>query len=291
MLKHLLFLWVFIGSYAILNATDIRKTAFEYYPLGVIFSKEAPNDLQNINFDTDFCYFYFSPSLEQLCQLKRADLCTGTINAKKHFPDYEAYFADDLKVVREFTDNKVLAFTEPWSPPGIDSWVYSRKTGFQSNKAMYMLGCFDLVNDTTLGIAKFKIISHNAQASLSSMSTKPIPENWFIDAFNALPNGMAILDFDENVIHTNKQWEMSQSSNHNQDLIASINQNFLSKHFTKEDLLTSAAWLTNVTLPNGCSYDIGTYGIQEKDHKYQIIVLRPPMQYVASPHWDVHLEN
>lgn len=264
------------------NKEVICKTAFECYPFGVIFSKTAPSNLDTINFDMDFCYFYFSPGLEERCLLKRENLCDGKTNAKKDFPDYLAYFKDDCKVMQHYTDGKVLAFSEPWAPPGIQSYIYTRKTALLSEGSSYMLGCFDLVDDITLGIAKFKRVPHNALRALPFQGLHEIPETWFYDAFMAFPNGMAIV-LKNNTILYNKHWLSEET-------IDSINQLFKEYGFTVEGeaLLTSSTWITNAlkTL-DGQSCDIGTYGIQVGDDIAQVLILRPIMTSAANPSWQV----
>lgn len=270
---------------------NICKEAFERYPFGVIFSKTAPTNLDGINFDTDFCYFYFSPGFEQRCLLRRTAMCTGTVNAKRDFRDYEQYFTDDVKVMRDYSDYKVLAFCEPWAPPGIDSFIYTRKTAMLSDGSAYMLGCFDLVDDITLSIAKFKRITHDAYAPLSPISEASIPEIWFSNAFDALPNGMAIIDLTTSSLYTNMQWDklslFLDIENDCIDAIDRINQLFNKYGFstTSLDLLSNAAWLTNIKTPNGDFCDIGTYGIHSNGSNYQVVVLRPTMSSVANPYF------
>ena len=266
------------------------KTAFERYPFGVIFSKTAPSDIKTINFDTDFCYFYFSPGIEQRSKLKRIAMCTGTINAKRDFPDYKGYFEDDAKVMESYIDGKVLAFCEPWAPPGISSYIYTRKTALVAKNASYMLGCFDLVDDVTLGIASFKVVAHNAAAELSPMSTIQISDEWFKDAFDALPNGLALVQEDGMILRSNQQWKKATvgdgKTTSEEDVVVTINQLFKEHGFVPSaaTLLTSAAWLTT-KLFNDQLYDIGTYGIMHENKAVQVIVLRPTMSSVAVPFW------
>jgi hypothetical protein len=270
-----------------INLVKLCKAAVEYYP-GVIFSKRAPVDLNAVNYDTDFCYFYFSSGFEKRCFLKRSELCTGTVNAKRDFPDFKAYFDDDIKVMREYTDGKVLSFCEPWSPPGISSWVYTRKTALECKKAAhdmnesYMLGCFDLVDDITLGISKFKVIPHDSSGP--SITDDLFHDGWYYDAFNALPVGMAIVDPTSNkIIHANKYWQKLSN-----DLVTvyGVEDAFQRHHFNTRFLKDQAAWLAGCNsegLPQNC--DIGIYGIEHG----QIIVLRPSMKAVATPFWETNL--
>ena len=196
------------------------RLAFEVYPCGVIMAKGAPPDVEGrpINYQTDFCYFYFSPGLERLSQLNRQSMCAGDINAARDFPDYVSYFDIDIKVVREYTNNAVFAICEPWAPPGIDSFAYTRKTAIQSSGRQYMLCCFDVVDDIALGVAKFRrIVSHNAMSDVKPLTLVYSHEassnegvtsivasdtgadsrdiSWFCDAFESLPNGMIIVDY------------------------------------------------------------------------------------------------
>lgn len=171
-----------------MSANLLYKAIFESYPFGVIFSKKGPTDLNVINYETDFCYFYFSPGIERYSLLKRAQLCDGKTNAKKDFPDYQAYFIDDCKVMRDYTGGKILSFCEPWSPPGICTFIYTRKTAFFSNWQSYMLGCFDVVDDVVLGITTYK--QQKCENDSTSSWQMTISDKWFTAAFDALPNGM-----------------------------------------------------------------------------------------------------
>jgi hypothetical protein len=277
----------------VFNLAKACKAAVEHYP-GVIFSKKAPINLNVVNYDTDFCYFYFSSGFEKRCSLKRSSLCTGTINAKRDFPDYKAYFDDDIKVMREYTDGNVLAFCEPWSPPGISSWVYTRKTALHRHATnganeSYMLGCFDLIDDVTLGIAKFKVIPNDI---FNLHSDVDVVDDWFYDSFNALPVGMAIVEpISNKIILANKYWQKLYS---NAVDIKSINDIF-HNHITK---LSSrqAAWITGDSgegLPQNC--DIGTYSIKKYQVEFseflQVVILRPSMKSVATPFWTTNLVN
>ena len=180
-------------------------------------AKGAPpcSEGRPINYESDFCYFYFSPGIERLSLLNRHSMCIGDVNAKRDFPDFVSYFDIDIKVVREFTDNRIFAICEPWAPPGIDSFAYTRKTAIESRDRQYMLCCFDVVDDVALGVAKFRrIASHNAMSVVKPLTlvysheasnnegVKSITTDtdsrdaaWFCDAFESLPNGMIIVDY------------------------------------------------------------------------------------------------
>ena len=178
-------------------------------------SKGAPpvEEGRSINYEIDFCYFYFSPGIERLSLLKRHSMCIGDVNAKRDFPrDFVSYFDIDVKVIREYTNNRVFSICEPWSPPGIDSFAYTRKTAIVSQGRQYMLCCFDVVDDVALGVAKFRrIATHNATNDVKSLplvyshqtssnedassEIESRDDAWFCDAFVSLPNGMIILDY------------------------------------------------------------------------------------------------
>ena len=279
---------------SILN--ELCRSVIERYPLGVIFSKKSPSNLNNINYDEDFCYYYFSFGLEQRCLLKRIDMCTGYINAKHDFPDYKQYFDDDIKVMKLYTNNQIYSICEPWSPPGIHSYVYTRKTAMTINSSdgsndtsmssSYMLGCFDLVDDVTLGITSFKRISYNVTTILPLLrvstpessssilfSVRAISDDWFRHAFDALPNGIAIID-GMTIIHSNQQWNIIMSNvnksydngdnnnNNNNDsnnrdndnnMVSIINEWFTMMNgfnTSPSSLLTSAAWISSKKLPH-----------------------------------------
>jgi hypothetical protein len=327
---------------SILN--EVCRSAIERYPLGVIFSKKSPSNLNNINYDEDFCYYYFSFGLEERCLLKRINMCTGYINAKHDFPDYKQYFDDDIKVMKLYNNNQIYSICEPWSPPGIHSYVYTRKTAMTINSSegsndtstssSYMLGCFDLVDDVALGITSFKRISYNVTTILpllrvstpessSIFSVRAISDDWFRHAFDALPNGIAIID-GTTIIHSNQQWNIimsninksydngdnnksdnnHESNNRDNDnnMVSIINEWFTMMYgfnTSPSSLLTSAAWMSSKKFPHHHHhhdeddndhhqyyYDIGTYGIMMQEQRaVQVIVLRPTMNSVVKPAW------
>ncbi|MBX9924004.1 MAG: hypothetical protein K2Y01_07825 [Rhabdochlamydiaceae bacterium] len=262
-----------------MNKNLLCKSAFEHYPFGVIFSKKAPSNLDDINFDTDFCYFYFSPGLEDRCLLKRTGMCDGKTNAKRDFPDYKAYFEDDCKVMKHYTDGKVLSFVEPWAPPGIQSYIYTRKTALQSECQNYMLGCFDLVDDVSLAIARFKRMPHNALAPLPPLGSQEISDSWFNDAFQAFPNGLAVLQ-GQKILYSNKHWDAPITTQE-------IHHLFKNHGFEIDDqvLLRSAAWISNIENSSGQNYDIGIYGISLENTVYQVLMLRKTMRSATPPYW------
>jgi hypothetical protein len=273
----------------------ICREAFERYPFGVIFSKSAPENLDQIDFETDFCYFYFSPGFERCCLLKRNLMCDGRTNAKRDFPDYVAYFNDDTNVMRLFTHGKVYAFCEPWSPPGVDTYIYTRKTAMKSQRGTnYMLGCFDFVDDVSLGIAKFKVIPHDAAAAIPDIGRDDSAlDDWFKDAFENLPNAMAIFAADGTVVALNNQWKSAKHADKEAFTLESITELFGRHGYerTPARLMTSAAWVTGVTTGtlerhDENPYDVGTYGIvADGGDAYQVVVLRPSMKSVADPYW------
>ena len=299
---------------SIFNDDVCCRSVIERYPLGVIFSKKSPSNLNNISYDEDFYYYYFSFSLEQRCQLKRSDMCTGYVNAKRDFPNYKQYFDDDIKVMKLYTNNQIYSICEPWSPPGIHSYVYTRKTAMTINNinssndnfrtSSYMLGCFDLVDDVALGITSFKRISYNATTILpllrvctpessSTISVRMITDDWFRHAFDALPNGIAIIDR-MTIIHSNQQWNIimsnvnksydngdnsnsgSDNNSNNRDndsyIVSIINEWFTMIYgfnTTPSSLLTSAAWMSSKKLPNHHHHDsIDDHHDDNMDHHH-----------------------
>lgn len=176
------------------------KESFERFPFGVIFSKTAPDNLQAVNTDTDFCYYYFSPGLEKRCSLLRANMLTGDTNAKRDFPtDFAQYFKDDTEVMTHFKHGGSKTFCEPWSPPGVVGsihFVYTLKTALQCESSIFMLGTFELVNDLMIGEVTAKDFDHNAHAPLpllhhieNANKSTEIPDLWFQNAFSQLPIG------------------------------------------------------------------------------------------------------
>lgn len=273
----------------------ICREIFERYPFGVIFSKTAPSDLDSIDYDKDFCYYYFSPGFEKRCLLKRASMCDGVTNAKRDFPDYIAYFEDDAKVMRHFTDGKVYAFCEPWSPPGISTHVYTRKTAMNALTGAYMLGCFDIVDDIVLGITSFKLVPHSASAALPELGQpgSPIADEWFSVAFDKFPDAMAVFNAGGEVVMENKHWKLAMRSDIESFSLEPITQLFRLHGYERlpANLMNSAAWVTGVTTGalesrHELPFDIGTYGIQLPDgDSYQVVMTRPSMKSVANPYW------
>lgn len=195
----------------LVNNDGLFREVFERFPFAVIFSKTAPSGDTPINYDTDFCYFYFSPGLNSRSSLLRSDLCNGATNSKSHFPDFQSYFEDDRLVMKSFADGKVFAFSEPWNPPGAQTFTYTLKTAMCSEDKDYMLGCFEIVDDVTLGITKFKRIAYNASSVLPSFGTVP-SYAWFKDAFKTLPLGVAILSAFCDVLFSNAHWPDAEES-------------------------------------------------------------------------------
>ena len=297
---------------------------FERLPLSVIFCKKAPPDLSNIDYDKDFTYFYFSPAFESRCQLKRIDMCDDMTNAKTHFPtDYRTYFDVDCNVITNFTNGRVLSICEPWDPSGICTYVYTRKTTLhchqsidkddeKGDESIYMLGCFDLVDDVVLGISSFKRIPYSSSSILPLKGSINIPLSWFIDAFKALPNAMVIVS--EYILETNNKWDeiipnmmtntvmidsdgrsnLQTMAMKNIDYVSAINKLFNSKGFLTnyESLQESSAWLTSIVFPidmkntnthidtsmNNNTYDIGTYGVKSNGQSYQVTMIRPTLK-------------
>jgi hypothetical protein len=303
---------------------SICKEAFERFPLGIIFSKTAPNNCDDIgetfirsvylymccrydimsvtrmvelpmimcmvifmsDYDKDFCYFYFTSSFEDHIYLKRANMCDGVTNAKRDFVDYKAYFDDDIRVMKEYSDNKVLNICEPWSPPGISSHVYTRKTAMQSQDGRsYMLGCFALIDDVVLGTTAFRRVPYSYNKLLSPSGAIEISPQWFVDALQSLPIGVVILDSNDLVVIQNTHWnELSK------DLSVSIINNLFNRYGFATDsnsLLHNAAWITGKD-----HHDIGVYGIQVYGMEYKVIAIRPSMrsQDIGTAKWVAELK-
>ena len=153
------------------NKNEIIKEAIERMPFATIMSKRASGVLP-VDYDHDFTYFYFSSRVESWCELRRGEVCTGTQNAKAHFPDYERIFSDDVTVMQEHTNHRVKIFCEPWHPKGLKSalnFVYAQKSGFSSEGLNYMLCTFALIDDVIVGTsgAKPMIVEYDARMELS----------------------------------------------------------------------------------------------------------------------------
>ena len=145
------------------------KELFERFPLGVFMSKNAPSDLTSIDYDKDFTYFYFSPGFENRCDIKRFQMLDGRTTAKRDFVlDFKEYFDADIDVMKNYRSGEVLNLCEHWAPPGIDTYVYTRKTAIELCESHYMLCYFEYCDEVTLGLAKFKKVPHNALSTLPS---------------------------------------------------------------------------------------------------------------------------
>lgn len=294
-MEMVLFLILLSLSFQLVQSIDkdesIFKEAIERFPLSTIFSKTAPSNFDQLNYDTDFIYYYFNMGIERRSHLNRSSLCNGETNAKKDFCDFKKYFEDDVNVIMKYFDGKLLSLCEPWSPPGVSSYVYTIKTTLESESKKYMLGCFDLVDDIVLGITSFKRIPYDGEASLSliSSSNTEIPLKWFKDAYNSLPYCFAIIHQDM-VLYANYQW--MQLSLRNNVQINELNQLFHANGFPTNPigLLNSSAWITNISVSK-LLYDVGTYGIKNNNKLYQILVLRPTMSSTTQSRWQAHFQN
>jgi hypothetical protein len=182
-------------------STDIPllcKEAVERFP-GVIFSKTAPENLDEVDYETDFCYYYFSAGLENKCSLQRAIMLTGETNATRDFgADAKQYFVDDTEVMTKFTNGNAKCFCEPWNPPGVVGnvrFVYTLKTALNCGDKSFMLGTFDLVDDYMTGAESTMTVALDARAALPPLhdqekfNVPPIPDLWFQQAFSQLPLG------------------------------------------------------------------------------------------------------
>jgi hypothetical protein len=292
----MVFFLIFLSlSFQLIQSIDkdetIFKEAIERFPLSVIFSKTAPSNLDQLNYDTDFTYYYFSMGIERRSHLNRSKLCDGMTNAKKDFHDFNKYFDDDVNVIMNYKDGKLLYLCEPWSPPGISSFVFTIKTTLESESKKYMLGCFDVVDDIVLGITSFKKIDYDGNAPLSpaSSSGSKVPLKWFKDAFNALPYCFAII-YQNRVLYVNYQW--LQLSLRNNVEVNQINQLFHSNEFPTNPigLLNSSAWMTNISISKSL-FDVGTYGILDNHKLYQVLVLRPTMSSTTRSRWQADYKD
>lgn len=268
------------------------KEAFEKFPFGVIMSKSAPNDLDNINPGTDFCYKYFSPGLEARSEYKREDMLTGAVNAKTKFaPDWDRILADDKRVMADYTDNKVMRFCEHWAAPGQPAgsipFVYAMKTALSFEQPLdlahdesllvrresYMLCCFELIDDLMLGACSEKVVPHDALKEAPSMGPLHIADNWFREAFHAWPYGLAIY---------NPSTKAIEVANHHYDARMPTNEADVQRLLQDSegvDLLTTAKWTTSA---DG-ELNVGIYGIQVDNVTYHVIVLRCAMKRFADP--------
>ena len=243
----------------------LAEQAIEKFPFGVIFSKTAPKDILAVNYDTDFCYKYFSTGLEKICGLKRNLMCDGVTNAKRDFPDYLQYFNDDIEVIKVYKDGKVKAFCEPWSPPGVigpihRNFVFNMKTSFRSGEDSYMVGCFDLLDDLILREVTYKEMN---EVTPSVLDKKPSPQ-WFFDAFISLSYGFVILDASDNIILANNKWIESG--------IVTPKNTLTSFESTRVDVIDD--------------YDLGQYYIQDDNSNfYRVCIQRPQMSKVAHPYY------
>jgi hypothetical protein len=276
-----------------MDFAELATAAMECFPFGVFFAKPAPADLDNVDMDKDFCYFYFSPSLEARCSLKRHQMCDGKTNAKSHgnFTGYEQYFADDINIVKNYRDGRVMAFIEPWDPPGIDTTVYTRKTCVESAGVRYMLGNFELVDDVTLGVAKYRRIRYSARDVHPPLDIQP---GWFVDAFNQSPLSMVISTIDGNVVQSSRKWRESvellcshDDKTDDATLIESITNAFTSKGFNTDAAFVEeyAACFSEFLDVGGLQHDVATYGIVVNNVVYRVIALRPCMKCVAAPNY------
>ncbi|CAL1133025.1 unnamed protein product [Cladocopium goreaui] len=157
----------------------------------VVFAKEAPNSLDDFSMDEAFTYFYFSDVMHTFSGLDPSFLTVGR-NAKTDFPeDYEAYFADDVDVCKNFAFPRVKLIFEPWRPPLRCAVLATRKTAMRFQDRLYMLGCFAPVDELELGFTEFStLLPFPERGDLP----QPPPAGWYTAAFDQLPNAMVILD-------------------------------------------------------------------------------------------------
>lgn len=257
------------------------KEAFERFPFGAILSKPAPIDLNKIDYDKDFSYFYFTPGIEKRSALIRSEMCTGNVTAKKEFHHYRPIFADDIRVITEYSNGKIYSFCEPWEPrgrPGSIPFVYARKTAMASAGRSYMLGYFELIDDFIQDKIKTCFIPYDPLGQLPPSGAVTVPNRWFSDAFQAFPNGMAIVPAhaksSDNPILSNNQWKIYGVP------ISVLEQAFEQLPHSNPN---ETAVLCKVSF-NGSSYDLGKYEIRNAaGERFSIIMLRQTMLSSANP--------
>lgn len=261
------------------------KEIFERFPFGVIFSKIAPTDGRSahyeIDYDKDFNYYYFSPGLEERSGLRRTNMLKG-INAKRDFPvDYKQYFLDDLEVMQKYDNGTVKAFCEPWDPLGVvgdTHFVYTRKTAMNSADSSFMLGTFELVGGNVLGRdSSPHAVAYDATAPLSTLGeSSSIPEEWFADAFHALPIGLAVANLEGTLLTTNQWWDQLAPSEAHLSELREITTSTTAP-------LTTAHWLQQgpAELGRGVYHICNPQGGLE----YAVYVLRPAMLKHADPYY------
>jgi hypothetical protein len=253
----------------------------EQFPFGIIFAKAAPTNIDEsdfiVNYSQDFCYYYFSPLFDHYTSLQRKDMCSGTVNAARDFPDYVQYFDDDINVVKNYRHGRVLVICEPWSPPGMDSYVYTRKTALQSKHGLFMLGVFAPVDDVILGVARYKRINRHQLPINSNMLDKAI-EQWFYDAFQSLPIGLAIVDAVNSkvVIDSNAMWQSSGVTVPDIEAICSSygNINLATHNFLNEAVIFSSIHMKS---DDEKLVDVGVYSVEMSERVIIVIMLRPSM--------------
>jgi hypothetical protein len=266
--------------------SSICKEAFERFPFGVIFSKTAPSNLDQVSYDDDFCYYYFSPGFEKRCGLKRVNMCVEGVNAKRDFPaDHEQYFTDDIEVMKIFKDGNIKSFCEPWSPPGVVGpirFVYTRKTALKiANNKSFMLGSFTLIDDLVLGNVNECNILYDASSELPVIA-REIPDSWFLEAFTSVPLGLAIYCFQKQqsspdpptILTKSNLWDIYalECETEITRLTSSINN----------DLSVNTARLhTN----SSGTFNVGMYGVTVQNAVYWVVMLRPAMRDVCDPYY------
>jgi hypothetical protein len=285
--------------------SELCKESFERFPFAIILAKRAPENLDHLHYDKDFCYVYFSPSLETRCSLKRSDMLTGSVNAKSKFaPDYERIFADDVETMKVYTNHKVKYFCEHWAAPNITGavpYVYAMKTAFTVDKDSFMLCITELIDELMLGNCMEKEIGYNAVSDIPPMMMdsrfeqgsnppQPIPNSWFRAAFDHLPYGMMIYNKQTGEEMNANHCYYSQKEFYESDIEKVKNNN------ENTDLLTIAKWSTTI---DG-NMNVGIYSIQLKnrsdesqeeewarnvDTVFIVLVLRPAMLSTADPYF------
>lgn len=261
---------------------SIYQHIIEHFPFGIVFAKKAPDNINDdefrVNYTQDFCYYYFSPLFDYYTLLKRQEMCSGCINAARDFPDYLQYFEDDINVVKNYRNGRVLVICEPWNPPGMDTYVYTRKTALVCKAGLFMLGVFSPVDDLILGVARFKRIFQQdlREHQQSSLLGKDIDPDWFKYAFQSMPVGLAVVDASNVgvILDSNDLWARYGAD------IANINQVCSSKgiSMSSHNFMHEAILFSNFS---SGSYDkimdLGIYGVQVNDKSLIAIMLRPSM--------------
>mmetsp|Transcript_22134 Transcript_22134/g.54178 ORF Transcript_22134/g.54178 Transcript_22134/m.54178 type:complete len:283 (-) Transcript_22134:242-1090(-) len=167
----------------------------------VIYAKEAPRTLPLYDEDKDFKYYFFSDSVGSIYGRSPTYLTSNGRNAKDDHPtDYPNYFKDDIGVCTRFTFPKVKRIVEHWAMPAMHTTMLIRKTAMDFNEDRYLLGCFSPFDDVELGVTSFRAEKLNGNFD----GCEHIPHEWFMKAFDCLPNATLLLNAEGKIIYRNQ---------------------------------------------------------------------------------------